>query len=357
MTPATDADDVGRMAAAAEPVLAQAGVTRPFRLEPITGGGNNRVFRVESGGAPVVLKVYFRHPDDPRDRLRADFGFSAFAWGVGARSLPQPLASDRETGMAVYEFVAGQKLAPGELTAADVEEAAAFVRSINEHRADPRASALPQASEACFSIADHLACVSRRLDRLRGIDVGSPIGRDAETIVDRRMRPAWERVAADVRASAHGGVDGQLDAGDRCLSPSDFGFHNAVRRPDGTLTFVDFEYFGWDDPVKLVSDFLLHPGMILSDAQRRRFAIGAQAVFGSEPSYAWRLRQLYPVYALRWAMIVLNEFLPDQWRRRAFAKGEQERNQVLALQLEKARRFVRIAREKEFAYGSPSYAS
>jgi uncharacterized metal-binding protein YceD (DUF177 family) len=256
MTPATDADDVDdaddveRMAAAAEPVLAQAGVTRPFRLEPITGGGNNRVFRVESGGAPVVLKVYFRHPDDPRDRLRADFGFSAFAWGVGARSLPQPLASDRETGVAVYEFVAGQKLAPGEVTAAHVEEAAAFVRSINEHRADPRASALPQASEACFSIADHLACVSRRLDRLRGIDVGSPIGRDAEMIVDRRMRPAWERVAADVRASAHGGVDGQLDAGDRCLSPSDFGFHNAIRAADRRLRFVD----GEDEAARLDED-------------------------------------------------------------------------------------------------------
>ena len=40
----------------------------------------------------------------------------------------------------------------------------------------------------------------------------------------------------------------------RALSPSDFGLHNALRGQDGQLRFVDFEYFGWDDPVKLVSD-------------------------------------------------------------------------------------------------------
>ena len=46
----------------------------------------------------------------------------------------------------------------------------------------------------------------------------------------------------------------------RVLSPSDFGFHNALRRPDGTIVFVDFEYFGWDDPAKMMADAMLHPG-------------------------------------------------------------------------------------------------
>ena len=36
----------------------------------------------------------------------------------------------------------------------------------------------------------------------------------------------------------------------RCLSPSDFGFHNALLEATGKLRFVDFEYAGWDDPAK-----------------------------------------------------------------------------------------------------------
>lgn len=335
MNAATDADDASRLAAAAEPILAQAGVTGPFRLEPITGGGNNRVFRVESGGAPVVLKVYFRHPDDPRDRLRADFGFSDFAWGVGARSLPQPLASGRETGMAVYEFVVGQKLAPGEVTAAHVEEAAALVRSVNEHRADPRASTLPEASEACFTISDHLACVNRRLDRLRSIDVETPLGRDAATIVDRRMRPAWERVAAGVRASARGGVDEQLDAGDRCLSPSDFGFHNAILSTDHRLRFLDFEYAGWDDPAKMACDFFCQPAVPVPREFLGGFVAAVSPLWRDSSAFARRAVLLLPVYELKWCCIMLNEFLPAADSRRTFAGAIVDREARRAIQLAK----------------------
>jgi hypothetical protein len=335
MNHATDTDDVARMAAVAEPVLAQAGVTGPFRLEPITGGGNNRVFRVESDGAPVVLKAYFRHPDDPRDRLRADFGFSAFAWGVGARSLPQPLASHREAGMAVFEFVAGQKLTLGEVTAAHVVEAAAFVRSVNEHRADPRASTLPDASEACFTISDHLACVTRRLDRLRGIDVSTPIGRDAATIVDRRMRPAWERVAASVRASAQDGVDEPLDASDRCLSPSDFGFHNAILAADHRLRFLDFEYAGWDDPAKMACDFFCQPAVPVPRELLSGFVAAVSPLWRDPAAFARRAAILLPAYGLKWCCIMLNEFLPAADSRRTFAGAIVDREARRAVQLAK----------------------
>jgi hypothetical protein len=49
----------------------------------------------------------------------------------------------------------------------------------------------------------------------------------------------------------------------RSLCPPDFGFHNALRRASGELVFIDFDYFGWDDSVKVTCDFLLHPGMRL----------------------------------------------------------------------------------------------
>ena len=43
------------------------------------------------------------------------------------------------------------------------------------------------------------------------------------------------------------------------ISPSDFGFHNTLVRPDGELQFLDFEYAGFDDPAKLVGDFYACP--------------------------------------------------------------------------------------------------
>ena len=72
----------------------------------------------------------------------------------------------------------------------------------------------------------------------------------------------------------------------RSLVPSDFGFHNSLRRADGTLAFVDFEYFGWDDPVKLTADILLHPGQAARPPQRRRFRAAARAALWRGPQFA-----------------------------------------------------------------------
>src|SRR5690606_1492036 len=71
----------------------------------------------------------------------------------------------------------------------------------------------------------------------------------------------------------------------RLLSPSDFGFHNMLRRDDGSLAFIDFEYFGWDDPAKLAADFLLHAGHKLTPALAARFEAGMRALFSADPQF------------------------------------------------------------------------
>lgn len=103
----------------------------------------------------------------------------------------------------------------------------------------------------------------------------------------------------------------------RTLSPSDFGFHNALRR-DGRMIFFDFEYFGWDDPAKTISDLLLHPGMGLALEQRRQFAQGLLEGLAMKP-LALRTRLVFPLYGIKWCLILLNEFLLGALERRAFA--------------------------------------
>src|SRR5262249_17269562 len=102
------------------------------------------------------------------------------------------------------------------------------------------------------------------------------------------------------------------------LCPSDFGFHNALRGPRG-LVFIDFEYFGWDDPVKLCCDFLLHPGMNLAGPLKEQFVAAILPIYGGDRSFARRLGLLYPLFAMRWCLILLNEFLPERWANRVHA--------------------------------------
>ncbi len=76
--------------------------------------------------------------------------------------------------------------------------------------------------------------------------------------------------------------------------------------------------------------------MQLTAEQRHRFVLGATDIFAADPSFAHRLEACLPLYALRWTMILLNEYLPDRWQRRMLAGFRGERFVVLRRQLEKA---------------------
>jgi len=132
-------------------------------------------------------------------------------------------------------------------------------------------------------------------------------------------------------------LDAALAHGPQTLSPSDFGFHNALRRPDGSLVFIDFEYFGWDDPVKLTADFLWHPAMRLDTAERRTFLKGVRELYGGDAGFLKRLAVSYPFYGIRWTLIILNEFLPQLWARRAFSGKGRDWEASKREQLAKAR--------------------
>ena len=125
------------------------------------------------------------------------------------------------------------------------------------------------------------------------------------------------------------------------LSPSDFGFHNSIKLKDGRIQFIDFDYFGWDDPVKLTADFIWHPAMNLNKGLKDRWQKAMLEIFKDDKSFEDRLKAALPLYGLRWALIVLNEFLPEFKDRRKEA-GDSELYDIQKarqIQLEKAHRY------------------
>jgi hypothetical protein len=322
-------------------MLAEAGLPPSFRLERLCGGANNRVYRVACGESSALLKAYFRHPQDTRDRLGAEYAFSQFAWDRGLRCIPRPMACDRAGGLGLYEFIEGRSLAPGQVGEVEVRQAVDFYVGLNRHKRHPEARSLGSAAEACFSLADHLACVESRLARLAGLGSATALDREAGALVRGELGPLWAAVRDRVLSGAAGWglpADRALDRqAQGCLSPSDFGFHNAILAADGRLRFFDFEYAGWDDPAKMVCDFFSQPAVPVPQTCFESFV---EAVV-SEPADAEATRRrislVLPVHRVKWCCILLNDFLPLGGRRRRFASGEKDPDERKREQLEKAR--------------------
>lgn len=326
---------------AAEDLLASVGFRDEFCLHPLSGGANNRVFSVVSDEIPrFLLKAYFHHPEDHRDRLTAEFLFSRFAWEHGIRALPQPLAQDTYHHLGLYEFVAGRRLSPREISEDAVRQSVDFYREINRHKAAPEAGSLPQAAEACFSLAQHLYCVERRLQNLRHVENTSEVNREARDFVHNELAAVWHRVARIVHEQAcvlNIALEEELPPHDRCLSPSDFGFHNALLGEDGRLRFIDFEYAGWDDPAKLVCDFFCQPAVPVGMGFFGAFVDNVISDLAKPGLHRQRITSLLPVYRIKWCCILLNDFLPAGSVRRRFAQGGTDQETQKAEQLKKAR--------------------
>jgi hypothetical protein len=311
-------------------------------FERLKGGRNSRVVRVDChDGSIFAVKAYFQSPHDPRDRMGCEYRALTLLKKEGLHQVAAPLCNDWEQKIAVYEFVKGDPAHGEGIRNGEIDQAVAFLAALRKLATPEKARNFGAASEACFSIRAILQNVEERFERLEKAALQKP---SLASFLERDLPPFRAEVSVWLeRFCQEKGMpmDQEIPASARTLSPSDFGFHNALKLPDGSLVFLDFEYFGWDDPAKTISDFLLHPGMELSHESRQRFFAGMMNAFADLRGLADRVRAVYPLFGLKWCAILLNEFTREHNERRIFAAGSVDSPQE-SIQLEKAKRMLGI---------------
>jgi Phosphotransferase enzyme family len=304
-------------------------------IEQVGGGRNSRVFRIDSSGRRFALKQYPSRNDDPRDRLATEVGALRLMAQYDVNVVPRVVAADDTRGFALLSWIDG---APVErVTTSDIDEAVAFLAAIHRLRETPWAVKQPLAAEACLSGAEIDRQIGTRLERLRSLDGGEI---ELVDFIDNFFAATFSKAVEKSRqqlAGARLDFASQLPQIWRSLVPSDFGFHNSLRCKDGSLAFLDFEYFGWDDPVKLTADIMLHPGCKLGSSLQKHFRRAALGVYGDDQNFAPRLAAFYPLFGLRWVLILLNEFIPERWRRRVLAGAKESWAEAKTRQLGLAR--------------------
>jgi hypothetical protein len=303
----------------------------------VAGGRNSRIYRVDCGERKFALKQYPSRQTDPRDRLGTEVGALTLMERCNVGDVPRVVGVDREHGYALLTWIEGKAVA--DVSDADVDAAIAFLGAIHALRRTPWAQQQPAAAEACLSCAEIERQIEGRFELLRSLTYEHQL---IEFIDDLVAPECARRFAAARTLLAAASLDSaaELPQEWQSLVPSDFGFHNSLRRGDGSLAFVDFEYFGWDDPVKLTADVLLHPGRPLVAPQRRRFRQAAVRLYGEDRSFERRLAAYLPLFGLRWVLILLNEFIPERWERRVLAGDTTDWSDAKARQLDHAREFL-----------------
>jgi len=291
-------------------------------VERISGRGNSSIYKINDiRGKSYALKHY---PDlllDERPRLKTEFSVLSLLRKHGFKNVPKPIEMNDDLNLGLYEWVDGEKvLQPLD---SDLNEAISFiVKLVNVSKNFLKSKELVAASEACLSAHVLVNQVDRRLSELQRLSLDSEA---LSVFLEKKLTPIWEQVKdKSVLLWPEESRISNLAIGKQILSPSDYGFHNCLKLSDGSLKFLDFDYFGWDDPVKLVADFIWHPAMSLNSEMKKKWKFAMLKLFSNDIYFEERLKAAMPLYGIRWALIILNEFRPHLAQKRKAAANSKE---------------------------------
>lgn len=318
-------------------------------LERLRGGINNRVFCCGHGSQKWVIKGYAPPHFGQRDRMQAEVNFLRFASQVAPGFTPDLLQVDYERRCVVLEHIEGETFSQGEsLSDKTVLEAVEFFRQLNAEPQLARRLIKLDAAEGFLSLSEHLRNVRERCDRMTCIHLDPELRTKARTLLNQLHSDLAHAEEHTSSLIDKGIVADTINPEERCISPSDFGFHNAIRATTGTR-FIDFEFAGWDDPAKAVQDFILQPRVPI---QRERPSLLEAFHLDRRPSILNRCKAIGPILKLKWVCIMLGVLQIDRLEQILSVMPEQVLVNFIGDRLEQARSYLRKNTDASVLYFS-----
>lgn len=299
----------------------------------LNGGINNRVFRCgESGKKQWVIKAYGQCKPNTHDSMMAEIQFLRYG-AIAAKSLvPELQAVDTPRRCVVMEYIEGDLYVSKARIPSNqhLHECASFIARINQRLDIARAMVKLDAAEGYTSLEQHLSSIRTRFLSMGTEQIPKVLKtRTVEILgkLEKRINYVNEKYASQVKM---GEIEDSIRPCDRWISPSDFGFHNAVLTPK-RIRFIDFEFAGWDDPVKTLLDFWMQPRIVVPQAWIEQ--ITRLLDLQQKRHLTKRLTIASDIFELKWAVIILSVLTPERMERLTVASSESDPARIIEARL------------------------
>jgi thiamine kinase-like enzyme len=307
-------------------------------IEKLKGRGNSAIYKLHLSNAnKSALKIY---PEiSYHDRLGSEFKSTKIFKELNINNVQRPISFDSSLGIASYEWIEGERISSYGIK--ELKAALSFLSDLHQNSKAEQFKNFPMASDACTKGSDIEIQIKRRLLQF---DELSTKYSDLEQFLKNDFKPLFKEIISWSQASwpSSSSYIVPIEKNELILSPSDFGFHNSLCSQNENLIFHDFEYFGWDDPVKLISDFSHNAAMNLTKEIEQLWFSEVSEIYGKH--LLGRLSAAWPMYGLNWCLIILNEFKDEVWSRRCSSDDSKSnlRDEHLAIQLAKSKNKLNV---------------
>ncbi len=277
-------------------------------LVRLQGGINNHVYRCGDRRF-WVIKGYAPLEPGLRDRMQAEVEFLRYAAQAAPCFTPELIHEDLGRRCVVLEHLKGEEFPEGVRPPQEAVDAAVlFFRCLNEDHSAARQAIRLEAAEGFLSLTEHLDNIQQRILKMGCEHLPAETKPRAELLLCS-LQNEFEYIHTTINQQINSGVLNDSIKPEEChVSPGDFGFHNSIQT-DAGLKFIDFEFSGWDDPVKTLLDFILQPRVPLIGVRSPlRDSLNLNQSFDLERRY----QALMPILRLKWSCIILSVLNSDR---------------------------------------------
>jgi len=305
------------------------------RLQKISGGINSNVYVCSKESLSCVIKEYPIMERSSHDRLQSEIEFLGFASKVTVGKVPKVIGISPEERCIAMEYIEGKKMGAGDLpTKYDIEDAVRFLEDLNTEKELARKMIHMQAKDGFVSITEHLLCLTERVEKMSVGHLSIRYRDDASKVVET-IKQKLEFVSEGVQnALASEKISNLIDSNSLRVSPSDFGFHNAIKTGSG-FVFIDFEFAGWDDPAKIAVDFILQP----RNPVTRQLTTVMRRLTTSQQFEHKRLYIILKILLVKWHCIIMSSLDASRASQLQLAFGTSSIDDIFLIQLERLKNY------------------
>jgi predicted Ser/Thr protein kinase len=307
--------------------LSELGFKKIQNIRVIKDGINSCVFKFKSNGKNLVAKSY-KHKKNLR--IKREKLFYKYLKKVNNKNILNPILFNINKNLSVYPYIAGSKIK--KINNDQIKVLSNFINQINNRKIS---KSLPLAIDGIKDRNYHLKLCENKINDLKAVKINSLVKKNFSNFLNKKIIPKFKEIKNNFNLNKNSFLPKmKLTKEEMIVSPSDFGLHNIIKKKN-KLFFIDFEYAGLDDPVKLLCDFYCQPDQFISLKKKKLFLENLTFKDYSISKLNSYINFFLPFHKLKWCCIILNIFKDIKILRNK--KAIKNRVKIMKIQLVKSK--------------------
>lgn len=266
---------------------------KTLKIRPIYSAYNSKLIKIIFNKKKYIIKLY---PNKKTKQFLYEFFFLKIY--SDCNNIPKIFHSDYNNKSLVIKYLAGKKINKNQ--SKYIGKIIQFLGYLQKKKKFFEINKI-YAQDACLKFEDHLNNTYSKIKNLEK-KIKSKNSSYLNFIKDLKIRYDTKKKNIEKQYSKTKICKKNLDR--LIVSPSDFGFNNILKK-NNKIYFIDFEYAGLDDPLKLCFDFLSNPNTKMPKIKKLEFLRKFAKKFKIN-NIIKIYNDLIDFYYLKWAIIILN---------------------------------------------------